>query len=98
MERETGSLQLLAPLLLTGGKGADLVICGNVVLNSLNGKRKNSKGRRLTYQGRSASPTKGDTPPPEHSTSGRPAYWPLASAGSGLSSPCDDATQFEQMA
>jgi hypothetical protein len=35
MERETGSLQLLAPLLLTGGKGADLVICGNVVLNTL---------------------------------------------------------------
>jgi hypothetical protein len=33
MGRETGSLQLLAPLLLTGGKGADLVIRGNVVLN-----------------------------------------------------------------
>jgi hypothetical protein len=32
--RETGSLQLLAPLLLTGGKGADLVIRGNVVLNN----------------------------------------------------------------
>jgi hypothetical protein len=32
MGRETGSLQLLAPLLLTGGKGADLVIRGNVVL------------------------------------------------------------------
>jgi hypothetical protein len=31
--REMGSLQLLAPLLLTGGKGADLVIRGNVVLN-----------------------------------------------------------------
>jgi hypothetical protein len=31
--RKTGSLQLLAPLLLTGGKGADLVIRGNVVLN-----------------------------------------------------------------
>jgi hypothetical protein len=31
--RETGSLQLLAPLLLTGGKGADLMIRGNVVLN-----------------------------------------------------------------
>jgi hypothetical protein len=28
-------LRLLAPLLLTGGKGADLVIRGNVVLNSL---------------------------------------------------------------
>jgi hypothetical protein len=35
MGRETGSLQLLAPLLLTGGKGADLVIRGNVVLNTL---------------------------------------------------------------
>jgi hypothetical protein len=34
MGRETGSLQLLAPLLLTGGKGADLVIRGNVVLNN----------------------------------------------------------------
>jgi hypothetical protein len=34
MGRETGSLQLLAPLLLTGGKGADLVIRGNVVLNT----------------------------------------------------------------
>jgi hypothetical protein len=33
MRRETGTLQLLAPLLLTGGKGADLVIRGNVVLN-----------------------------------------------------------------
>jgi hypothetical protein len=31
MGRETGLLQLLAPLLLTGGKGADLVIRGNVV-------------------------------------------------------------------
>jgi hypothetical protein len=37
MGRETGSLQLLAPLLLTGGKGADLVIRGNVVLNSVCG-------------------------------------------------------------
>jgi hypothetical protein len=36
MGRETGYLHLLAPLLLTGGKGADLVIRGNVVLNSLN--------------------------------------------------------------
>jgi hypothetical protein len=36
MERETGSLHLLAPLLLTGGKGADLVIRGNVVLNTDN--------------------------------------------------------------
>jgi hypothetical protein len=33
MGRETGSLHLLAPLLMTGGKGADLVIRGNVVLN-----------------------------------------------------------------
>jgi hypothetical protein len=38
MGRETGPLQLLAPLLLTGVKGAkeaDLVIRGNIVLNSL---------------------------------------------------------------
>jgi hypothetical protein len=34
MGRETSSLYLLAPLLLTGGKGADLVIRGNVVLNN----------------------------------------------------------------
>jgi hypothetical protein len=34
MGRETGPLHLLASLLLTGGKGADLVIRGNVVLNS----------------------------------------------------------------
>jgi hypothetical protein len=34
MGRETGLPQLLAPLLLTGGKGADLVIRGNVVLNN----------------------------------------------------------------
>jgi hypothetical protein len=33
MGRETGLPQLLAPLLLTEGKGADLVIRGNVVLN-----------------------------------------------------------------
>ena len=38
MGRETGSLQLLAPLLLTGGKGADLVIRGNVVLNTLSAR------------------------------------------------------------
>jgi hypothetical protein len=35
MGRETSPLQLLASLLLTGGKGADLVIRGNVVLNTL---------------------------------------------------------------
>jgi hypothetical protein len=35
MGRETGPLQLLVPLLLTGGEGADLVIRGNVVLNTL---------------------------------------------------------------
>jgi hypothetical protein len=35
MGRETGTLQLLAPLLLTEGKGADLVIRGNIVLNTL---------------------------------------------------------------
>jgi hypothetical protein len=35
MGRETSPLQLLASLLLTGGKGADLVIHGNVFLNSM---------------------------------------------------------------
>jgi hypothetical protein len=35
MGREMGLLQLLAPNLLTGGKGADLVIRGNVVLNRM---------------------------------------------------------------
>jgi hypothetical protein len=38
MGRETSSLHLLAPLLLTGGKGADLVIRGNVVLNTLSAR------------------------------------------------------------
>jgi hypothetical protein len=38
MGRETGTLQLLAPLLLTGGKGADLMIRGNVVLNTLSAR------------------------------------------------------------
>jgi hypothetical protein len=44
---ETGSLQLLAPLLLTGGKGADLVIRGNVVLNTLSAR---SISTLLRYQ------------------------------------------------
>jgi hypothetical protein len=39
MGRETGTLQLLAPLLLTGGKGADLVIRGDVVLNTIHPRR-----------------------------------------------------------
>jgi hypothetical protein len=34
MESETGPLQLLTPLLLTGGKRVDLIIHGNVVLNT----------------------------------------------------------------
>jgi hypothetical protein len=38
MGRETDLLQLLAPNLLTGGKGADLVIRGNVVLNTLSAR------------------------------------------------------------
>jgi hypothetical protein len=38
MGRETGSLHLLAPLLLMEGKGADLVIRGNVVLNTLSAR------------------------------------------------------------
>jgi hypothetical protein len=33
--RDTSLPRLLAPNLLTGGKGADLVIRGNVVLNTL---------------------------------------------------------------
>jgi hypothetical protein len=36
--REMGSLQLLAHLLLTRGKGADLVIRGDVVLNRSEGE------------------------------------------------------------
>jgi hypothetical protein len=39
MGRETGPLQLLASLLLTGGKGADLVIRGDIVLNKTNGNQ-----------------------------------------------------------
>jgi hypothetical protein len=46
MGRETGSLHLLAPLLLTGGKGADLVIRGNVVLNSTNSVNATNKKNR----------------------------------------------------
>jgi hypothetical protein len=38
MGRETDSLHLLAPLLLTGGKRADLVIRGNIVLNTLSAR------------------------------------------------------------
>jgi hypothetical protein len=34
----TGHPHLLAPNLLTGGKGADLVIRGNVVLNTLSAR------------------------------------------------------------
>jgi hypothetical protein len=36
MGRETDPLQLLASVLLTGGKGADLVIRGNVFFNNNN--------------------------------------------------------------
>jgi hypothetical protein len=35
---DTGLPHLLAPNLLTGGKGADLVICGDVVLNTLSAR------------------------------------------------------------
>jgi hypothetical protein len=38
MGSETDPLQLLASLLLTGGKGADLVIRDNVVLNTLSAR------------------------------------------------------------
>jgi hypothetical protein len=47
MGRETGFLHLLAPLLLTGEKGADLVIRGNVVLNTLSAR---STSTLLRYQ------------------------------------------------
>jgi hypothetical protein len=52
MESETGLPQLLAPLLLTGGKGADLVIRGNVVLNCTDGIRtpvQLERGNRRIY-------------------------------------------------
>ena len=38
MGKDTGHPHLLAPNLLTGGKGADLVIRGNVVLNTLSAR------------------------------------------------------------
>jgi hypothetical protein len=38
MGRETGLLQFLAPLLLTEGKGVDMVIRGDVVLNTLSAR------------------------------------------------------------
>jgi hypothetical protein len=47
--RETCSLQLLAPLLLTGGKGADLVIRGDVVLNMLSTRSTSTLLRDQTY-------------------------------------------------
>jgi hypothetical protein len=47
--RETGSLHLLAPLLLTGGKGADLVIRGNVVLNTLSARSTSTLLRNQIY-------------------------------------------------
>jgi hypothetical protein len=46
MGRETGLLQLLASLLLTGGKGADLVIRGDVVLNTLSARSTSTLLRR----------------------------------------------------
>jgi hypothetical protein len=38
MGRDTGHPYLLTPNLLTGGKGADLAIRGNVVLNTLSAR------------------------------------------------------------
>jgi hypothetical protein len=52
MGRETGSLYLLAPLLLMGGKGADLVIRVNVVLNNLNHPTKEKRMRIAAAQAR----------------------------------------------
>jgi hypothetical protein len=49
MVRETGLPQLLAPLLLTGGKGADLVIRGNVVLNTLSARSTSTLLRDQIY-------------------------------------------------
>jgi hypothetical protein len=46
MGRETGTLQLLVSLLLTGGKGVDLVIRSNVVVNS---KKLHGLSMTLTY-------------------------------------------------
>jgi hypothetical protein len=51
MGRETGLLQLLAPLLLTGGKGVDLVIRGDVVLNRADGVGLR-RGQRRRRRGR----------------------------------------------
>jgi hypothetical protein len=56
--RETGPLQLLAPLLLTGGNGADLVIRGEVVLNKRLGVRLLSGARTVAQQRRLARPTR----------------------------------------
>jgi hypothetical protein len=49
MGRETGLPQLLAPLLLTGGKGADPVIRGNVVLNTLSARSTSTLLRDQIY-------------------------------------------------
>jgi hypothetical protein len=49
MGRETGLLQLLAPLLLTGGKGVDLVIRGDVVLNTLSARSTSTLLRDWIY-------------------------------------------------
>jgi hypothetical protein len=47
LRRDTSLPHLLAPNLLTGGKGADLVIRGNVVLNTLSAR---STSTLLRYQ------------------------------------------------
>ena len=41
-----GLPHLLAPNLLTEGKRADLVICGNVVLNTIEVEEPNSRAKR----------------------------------------------------
>jgi hypothetical protein len=53
--RETGPLQLLVPLLLTGGKGADLVIRGDVVLNTLSARSTSILPRDQIYINSSSS-------------------------------------------
>jgi hypothetical protein len=49
MGRDTGHPHLLAPNLLTGGKGADLVIRGNVVLNTLSARSTSTLLRDQIY-------------------------------------------------
>jgi hypothetical protein len=53
--RDTGLARLLAPNLLTGGKGADLVIRGNIVLNMLSARSTSTLLRDQIYINSSSS-------------------------------------------